>query len=438
MANKIDNNFVKQLDLKYVFHSWSVQKDLDPLPIKGALGSYVWDFNGKKYLDFSSQLINTNIGHQHPKVIESIIEQSKILTTISPYHANLTRANAARLVLKHAPNYFKKVFFTNAGADAIENAIRMARIYSSKHKILSGYRSYHGNTGSAINATGDWRRIANEYAIGHVHFFTPYTYRSEFNAKNDVEETSRALKYLERIIQVEGPSSIAGILLESIPGTAGILVPTKEYMQGVKYLSEKYEILLIIDEIMTGFGRTGKWFCFENYGINPDLVTFAKGVNSGYVPAGGVIISDKIVDYFNDKMFPGGLTYSGHPLSMSSIVANISVMEEEKVVENAFKIGKEVFSNNLKKMESDISIVGNIRGIGVFWAIELVSNQNTKYPLTMADMNKIRKELIKEGILPFISENRIHIAPACNITKEDATKGLEIVYSVLKKFDKYF
>ncbi|MEP6478565.1 MAG: aminotransferase class III-fold pyridoxal phosphate-dependent enzyme, partial [Rhodoglobus sp.] len=300
------------LDRAHVFHSWSAQGSLTPFVIAGGLGSTVWDFDGNEYLDFSSQLVNTNIGHQHPAVVAAIKAQADILTTVAPPHANLARGEAAKRILGKAGPQFGKVFFTNGGADANENAIRMARLTTGRDKVLSTYRSYHGNTGSAIVSTGDWRRVPNEFARGHVHFFGPFAYRSEFWSDSPEQETERALKHLQRVIESEGPSGIAAILLETIPGTAGVLVPPPGYLKGVRALADKYGIVLIFDEVMCGFGRTGEWFAWQGIdgGVTPDLITFAKGVNSGYVPVGGVVISESIANAFDTQVFPGGLTYS--------------------------------------------------------------------------------------------------------------------------------
>ncbi len=255
-----------------------MQGNLNPLVIAGAQGCELWDYEGNTWLDFSSQLVNVNIGYQHPRVLAAMKAQLETLVTIAPATANLARGEAAKRIVDLAPAGFSKVFFTNAGADANENAIRMARLYTGRDKVLSAYRSYHGNTGSAIAATGDWRRVPNEFSRGHVHFFNPYLYRSEFNAATEEEECQRALAHLRRIIECEGPTAIAAILLESIPGTAGILVPPAGYMQGVRALADEFGIVLILDEVMAGFGRTGSWFAFEQDGVVPDLVTFAKGL----------------------------------------------------------------------------------------------------------------------------------------------------------------
>ncbi|MHB5618524.1 aminotransferase class III-fold pyridoxal phosphate-dependent enzyme, partial [Klebsiella pneumoniae] len=386
----VSNDEVRQLDRAYVFHSWSMQGNLNPLVIAGAQGCELWDYEGNTWLDFSSQLVNVNIGYQHPRVLAAMKAQLETLVTIAPATANLARGEAAKRIVDLAPAGFSKVFFTNAGADANENAIRMARLYTGRDKVLSAYRSYHGNTGSAIAATGDWRRVPNEFSRGHVHFFNPYLYRSEFNAATEEEECQRALAHLRRIIECEGPTAIAAILLESIPGTAGILVPPAGYMQGVRALADEFGIVLILDEVMAGFGRTGSWFAFEQDGVVPDLVTFAKGVNAGYVPAGGVLISEPIARYFDDHFFAGGLTYSGHPLAMAAIVATIDAMKEEKVVENAASIGNEVLRPGLEALAEKHAIIGEVRGRGLFQALELVSSREQKTPLTAADMAAIK------------------------------------------------
>ena len=430
----VSNNDVYQLDREYVFHSWSVQGALNPMVIAGGSGCKLWDYDGKEYLDFSSQLVNTNIGHQHPKVIAAIQKQAAELVTIAPATANRMRGEAAKRIVARAPANFNKVFFTNAGADANENAMRMARLFTGRDKILSGYRSYHGNTGSAIVATGDARRVPNEYARGHVHFFHPYLYRSEFFATTEAEECARALQHLRRIIESEGPQSIAAILMETVPGTAGILTPPAGYLPGVRALCDEFGIMLILDEVMAGFGRTGSWFAFEQFDVVPDLITFAKGVNSGYVPAGGVLISAPIAAYFNDHYFPGGLTYSGHPLAMAAIVATLDAMAEEGIVENAATIGNGVLGEGLKALAEKYAMIGEVRGSGVFWALELVADRETRKAMPAAVMGEIKSALIKNGLLPFIADNRIHVVPPCIITADEVSQGLAILDSVLSLF----
>ncbi len=444
-GNPEEGKKVFELDRAHVFHSWSAQGAIKPMPIAKAEGSYLWDYDGKKYLDFSCQLVNTNIGHQHPKVIKAIQDQAGKLTTIAPQHANDMRGIAAQKLSELSPNGFDHVFFTNGGADAIENAVRMARIHTKRHKVLTFYRSYHGNTGTAIQMTGDPRRWPNEFAYGVIHFFGPFPYRSQFWSNSPEQETERALHHLESVIQFEGPATIAAICIETVVGTAGIMAPTPGYLEGLRKICDKYGILWIADEVMAGFGRTGKWFAFDNWTARPDLIVFAKGSNSGYVPAGGVIIDKPIYETFVDKVFPGGLTYSGHPLAMSSIAATLDAMKEEKMVENASEIGKTVIGPKLNELKEKHSSIGEVRGLGVFWAIEFVKNKNTKEALVpynasgkdAAPMVELGTECKKLGLMPFINMNRLHVVPPCNVSKEDAIKGLEILDQATPVLDKY-
>ena len=430
-------------DRAHVFHSWSAQAQIAPIPVAGAQGSYFWDYEGKKYLDFSCQLVFTNIGHQHPKVVKAIQDQAAVLTTIAPQHANVARNEAAKRIVELAGSKFQKVFFTNAGADAVENAIRMARLHTHKHKILSTYRSYHGNTGSAINATGDPRRFPNEFAHGHVHFWGPYLYRSSFWATDEAQECQRALEHLEQTIIFEGPKTIAAILLESIPGTAGILVPPAGYLDGVRALCDKYEILWIADEVMSGFGRAGKWFAYQHSKSLPDLIVFAKGVTSGYVPLGGVVISEAVARSFDDRVFPGGLTYSGHPLACATAVATIDAMKEEKMVESAANLGEKIMGPGLRELAKKHNVIGDIRGVGVFWVIDIVKNRQTREPMapygsSSPEMNELIAACKKNGLMPFPNFNRLHMTPPCNISEADARLGLELFDKSLAEIGKYY
>jgi taurine---2-oxoglutarate transaminase len=424
------------LDRAHVFHSWSAQGSLTPFVVAGGSGSEVWDYDGTRYLDFSSQLVNMNIGHTHPKVVAAIQKQAAELPMVAPAHANLARGEAAARILAKAGPEFGRVFFTNGGADANENAIRMARLTTGRDKVLSTYRSYHGNTGAAVVATGDWRRIPNEYARGHVHFFGPFLYRSEFWATSPEQESERALHHLERVIVSEGAASIAALLLEGVPGTAGVMIPPPGYLSGVRELCDKHGIVLILDEVMSGFGRTGSWFSWQHPlvnpdGIVPDLITFAKGVNSGYVPAGGVVISESISAAFDDQVFPGGLTYSGHPLAMASIVAAIDAMEEEGIVENAAAIGEDVLGPGLHALAEKHPMIGDVRGVGVFWALDLVTDRETRQPVPAATIGELKGELMKRGLLPFVADNRLHVVPPCVVTPEEARRGLAIIDEAL-------
>ena len=414
------------LDRAHVFHSWSAQAALTPFVIAGGLASTVWDFDGKSYLDFSSQLVNMNIGHQHPKVVAAIRAQAQTITMVAPPHANLARGHAAERILGKAGPTFSKVFFTNGGADANENAIRLARLVTGRDKILSTYRSYHGNTGAAVVATGDWRRIPNEFSRGHVHFFGPFAYRSEFWSTSQEEEGERALHHLERVIQAEGADSIAAILLETVPGTAGVIVPPEGYLPGVRALCDRYGIKLILDEVMSGFGRTGEWFAFQGFDVVPDLITFAKGVNSGYVPVGGVVISDEIAHEFDTRVFPGGLTYSGHPLAAASIVASIDAMESEGIIENARMIGTDHLGPGLAALAARHPMIGEVRGTGVFWALDLVEDRGSRTPVAPAVIGALKAELMARGLLPFVADNRVHVVPPCVVTPGEVEAALAI------------
>jgi len=430
-----DGQLAFDLDRAHVFHSWSAQGSLAPFVIAGGLGSTVWDYDGTEYLDFSSQLVNVNIGHSHPRVVEAIQKQAAELATVAPANGNLARGEAAKRILGIAGSHFGKVFFTNGGADANENAIRMARLTTGRDKVLSAYRSYHGNTGAAIVATGDWRRLPNEFSRGHAHFFGPFEYRSEFWSSSAAEESSRALHHLERVIQVEGPSSIAAILLETIPGTAGVLVPPPGYLEGVRRLCDEHGIVLIFDEVMCGFGRAGSWFAWQQFDVVPDLVTFAKGVNSGYVPVGGVIISESIAQAFETQVFPGGLTYSGHPLAMASIVASIDAMKDEGIIEHAAFIGSDVLGPGLAQLAAKHPTIGDVRGVGVFWALDLVGDPVTREPLSGTSVAQLKKALMAKGLLPFVADNRIHVVPPCVVTADEVTRALAIYDEVLTDFE---
>ena len=434
METEIDRDAVQRtydLDRAHVFHSWAAQAALKPMVITAAEGSYVWDGAGNRLLDFSSQLVNTNIGHQHPKVVAAIKAQADRLCTIAPQYANDQRSEAARLVTDRAPDGLNKVFFTNAGAEAVENAVRMARLHTGKIKVLSQYRSYHGGTSTAVNLTGDPRRWANDYgSAGVAHFFGPFLYRSPFHSSTEEEESERALAHLAQVIEFEGPSTIAAIILESIPGTAGIMPPPPGYLAGVAELCRQNGIVYIADEVMCGFGRTGRWFAFDHYGVAPDLIAFAKGVNSGYVPLGGVIISDEIAATFDDRVYPGGLTYSGHPLACAAAVATLTAMAEEGIVENAAGIGRDVLGPGLTELAQRHPVIGEVRGLGVFWALDLVRDRATREPLapyggTSPAMAELVAACKAVGLLPFTNYHRLHVVPPCTITEAEAKDGLE-------------
>jgi taurine---2-oxoglutarate transaminase len=430
-------------DRAHVFHSWSAQQALRPLAIAGGQGCYVWDYEGTRYLDFSSQLVNTNIGHQHPAVVAAIADQAARLATVAPQFANEARGQAAERIAALAPETMSKVFFTNGGADANENAIRLARLHTGRSKVLSFYRSYHGNTGAAIASTGDPRRWPNEFATGHVHFFGPYLYRTAFWAADEAQESERALEHLERVIELEGPATIAAILIETIPGTAGVLLPPPGYLAGLRALCDRHGIVWIADEIMCGFGRAGRWFAFEHYGAAPDLITFAKGVNSGYVPLGGVIICDEIAASFDQRVFPGGLTYSGHPLACASAVATIDAMTAEQIPQNAAAVGEQVLGPGLAELAQRHPVIGEVRGLGVFWALDLVSDRKSRamlapYGGSSEAMTKLAAACKERGLLTFMNFNRLHVVPPCTITAAAAKEGLAILDEALTVADRYY
>ncbi|MGN6412944.1 aspartate aminotransferase family protein [Flexivirga sp.] len=437
---------VKDDDRNHVFHSWSAQAHIDVLPIAGGSGSYFWDYDGNRYLDFSSQLVNLNIGHGHPKVIEAIQQQAARLATIAPAMGSDVRGEAARMIAERAPGDLDRVFFTNGGADANEHAIRMARLQTGRPVILSAYRSYHGATGGAIALTGDPRRWENE-ATGQpvVHFFGPYPYRSAFHSDSPEQETERALQHLRDVVQLQGPGTIAAIIQESVVGTNGILVPPPGYLAGVRALCDEYGILLIADEVMAGFGRCGEWFGIQHWDVVPDLITFAKGVNSGYVPLGGVILGPRTYERFADRAYPGGLTYSGHPLGCAAAVASMQAFEDEGVLDHVRKLGETVVEPRLQELKAKHASVGDVRGLGMFWAIELVKDKKTREPLVpfnaageaAAPMGAFAAACKKEGLWPFIHMNRTHVVPPCTISEDELRSGLDIIDAALDVADQH-
>ncbi|MFN0177926.1 MAG: aspartate aminotransferase family protein [Gemmatimonadales bacterium] len=433
-------------DRGHVFHSWSAQGLIKPLPIAGGEGCWFWDHEGKRYLDFASQLVNLNLGHQHPRLVQAIKDQADKLCTVAPSFANDARSEAARLIVSHAPGNLDRVFFTNGGAEAIENAVRMARLFTGRHKILSAYRSYHGATAGAITVTGEPRRWGSEPAMsGVVRFFGPYPYRSSFHATSPAEERDRVLAHLEEVIMFEGAKSIAAIVLETVTGTNGILVPPDGYLAGVRALCDRHGIMMICDEVMAGFGRIGEWFAVDRWKVAPDLIAFAKGVNSGYVPLGGVLIAAPIADFFSERPYPGGLTYSGHPLACAVAVESIRVFEEDDIVGHARRIGDEVLGPELRKLGEKHPSVGEVRGVGCFWALELVKNRATREPLVpfnpapaeQGPMNEVAAACKAGGVWPFIHFNRLQVAPPLIIRPDEARLGIAALDKALEVADRY-
>ena len=437
---------VRRLDRAHVFHSWSAQAAIDPMLIAGASGSWFWDHSGNRYLDFSSQLVNVNIGYQHPKLVAAIQEQAERLLTVSPAFADEARSEAAAMIAERAPARLNKVFFTNGGAEAVENAVRMARLHTGRHKVMAAYRSYHGATAGAIALTGDPRRWSLEPGSGGVvRYWGPYLYRSAFHAATESEECDRALQHLRDLLMVEGAHTVAAIVLEPVVGTNGILVPPNGYLAGVRAICDEFGIVMVADEVMAGFGRCGEWFAVDRWGVEPDLITFAKGVNSGYVPLGGVLISDDIAATFDHRPFPGGLTYSGHPLACASAVASIRIFEEEGILDHARVLGSEVIGPGLREIAGRHPSVGEVRGLGVFWAVELVRDRGTREPLVpfnasgdaAAPMNAVAAACKQRGMWPFVHFNRLHVVPPCTTSADEARQGLAILDEALAVADEH-
>lgn len=431
-------------DRAHVFHSWSAQAALDPLCVAGGEGAWIWDYDDNRFLDFSSQLVFTNLGHQHPKVVAAIQEQAATLCTLAPQHAAASRGEAARLLAERAPGDINKVFFTNGGAEANENAIRMARLVTGRHKVLASYRSYHGATHAAITLTGEPRRWPSEpSASGVVHFNGPYTYRSSFGSTNEAEEAARALGHLREIVTYEGPHTVAAIVLETIVGTNGILVPPDGYLAGVRALCDEFGIYMIADEVMTGFGRTGTWFGVDHWGVVPDLISCAKGINSGYVPLGAVLMGPRTADHFAERPYPGGLTYSGHPLACAAAVAAIKAYEDDGVIAHAAHLGNDVFAPRLAEMAERHPAVGDVRGKGCFWGVELVRDRTTREMLVpfnaagpqMGPVAQMVAAAKAQGLLMFCHWNVLILVPPLVATDADVEHGLDIIDEVLKIAD---
>ncbi|MCK9516660.1 MAG: aspartate aminotransferase family protein [Ottowia sp.] len=439
---------VRELDRAHVFHTWSAQAEIDPLAVAGGKGAYFFDYDGKRYLDFSSQLVNLNLGHGNPVLLQAIAEQGQKLATIAPSFANEARSEAARAIAEIAPDGLNKVFFTNAGADANEHAIRMARMHTGRVKVMTFYRSYHGATSGAIAMTGDPRRWANEATAmpGVVHFWGPYPYRSAFYARDAQQECERALEHLRNVLMVEGPDTVAAIVMETVVGTNGILVPPDGYLAGVRQICDEHGIVMICDEVMAGFTRCGQWFAVQHWDVAPDLITFAKGVTSGYVQLGGVLISDSIARTFDHRAYPGGLTYSGHLLGCAVALASIRYMREQDLNAHVRRLGDEVIGPGLRELAGRHPSVGEVRGLGAFWAVELVRDRATREPLVPFNargdaarpMAEFKQACLDNGLWPFVHFNRTHVAPPCIATAEEVREGLAILDQALDVADRHY
>jgi taurine--2-oxoglutarate transaminase len=429
---------------EYVLHSWSVQDVLDPIPVAGADGRYFWDYDGKRYLDFASQLVNVSIGHQHPKVVAAIREQAERLCTIGPPMATEPRSTLARMLAELTPGDLTMSFFTNGGAEANENAIKLARWFTGRHKVIARYRSYHGATGGAITLTGDPRRWPAEPGLpGVVRMLDPYTYRCPAGHPDPCPVCTGA-PHLEEILQYEGAHTVAAVILETITGTNGVIVPPDGYLQAIREVCDRHGILLITDEVMAGFGRTGKWFAVDNWDVVPDILTVAKGINSGYVPLGAMIVRKPIADWVRDKYFAGGLTYSGHPLACASAVASIEAFKEEGIVENAAEMGS-LFAEQLRALEQKHPSIGEVRGLGCFWGVELVKNRETRKPLVpfnssgeaFAPVARVYKAALERGLYLMTHWNVIMVCPPLTITPEEIEEGVAILDEALAVADEY-
>src|SRR6187455_3217076 len=423
---------------EYVLYSWSTQDAINPIAVAGAEGRHFWDYDGNRYLDFASQLVNVNIGHQHPKVIAAIKEQADRLCTIGPPMAVDVRSELARLLAEVTPGDLRYSFLTNGGAEANENAIKLARWVTGRHKVIARYRSYHGATAGAITLTGDPRRWFAEPGIpGVVRMLDPYTYRCPAGHPDPCPVCTGG-PHLEEILQYEGPHTVAAVILETVTGTNGIIVPPDGYLRSIREVCDKYGILLIADEVMAGFGRTGKWFGVENWDVVPDILSVAKGINSGYIPLGAMIVRKPIADWARDKYFAGGLTYSGHPLACASAVASIEAFKEEGIVEHAAEMGP-VFAEHLRGLQDRHPSIGDVRGIGCFWGIELVKNRETREPLVpfnatgeaFAPVARLAKAALERGLYLMTHWNVVMVCPPLVITPEELAEGIAILDDVL-------
>lgn len=428
---------------RYNLYSWAAQGSLNPSNIVKAEGVFFWDEEGNRYYDMSSQLVNMNLGHGNRKIIDAIKDQAEKLAFISPSLSCDVRSEAARRLSEVSGIPGAKVFFVNAGAEANENALKMAKAFTGRSKFLSMYRSYHGATYGAANLTGEPRRFINEPGIpGFVKFEGPYAYRAPKTCRFETEEdiTSYYLEILENTIQYEGPNNIAAIFLETVVGSNGVLIPPKGYLKGVRDLCDRYGICMVCDEVMAGFGRTGKWFAFQNWNVIPDLITFAKGSTCGYVPLGGVIVSQNIAEYFDKNKMFCGLTYSGHPIGCAAAIAAMDVYEEEKVFDNVIKVGA-FLAHKLTEIKERHPCVGDVRNIGLFSVVELVKNQDTREPLVpfgkdpQSIMSNIVGELKSAGFYTYSHENMIQVSPPLIITKEELNEAMSILDSTLYKVD---
>src|SRR3954465_3966232 len=430
---------------RYVLHSWSVQNALDPISVAGAEGRHFLDYEGKRYLDFASQLVNVSIGHQHPRLIAAIKEQADKLCTIGPPMATEPRSTLARMIAEVTPGDLSLTFFTNGGAEANENAVKLARWYTGRHKIIARYRSYHGATPGGITLPGDPRRWAAEPGIpGVVRMFDPYTYRCPAGHPDPCPVCSGA-PHLEEILMYEGPETGAAVILETVTGTNGIIVPPDGYLQSIREVCDRYGILLIADEVMAGFGRTGKWFAVDHWDVVPDIITMAKGINSGYIPLGAMAIREPLAEGARSRYFAGGLTYSGHPLACAVGVASIEAFREEGIVEHTAEMS-DVFRAPLHGLAEKHPSVGEVRGLGCFWGLELVRNRETREMLVpfnaggedTAPWARMGKGAPGRGVYLMTHWNVLMVCPPLTITRDELDEGIAVLDDVLSIADEYY
>ena len=441
----IKDEEILPLSLEHNFWTWSAQGKVNPIPVTRAKGVYFWDTNGKLYLDLNSMTMCVNIGHGDERVIEAMAQQLRELPFAAPGMATRARAELGQLLAEITPPGLTKFLYTLGGADANENAVKLARGFTGRHKILTRYRSYHGASAGAMAMTGDPRRTVWEPDLmpGVVHFLDPYRYRSTFHQDNpEISEAQFSrdyLKHLEEIIQYEDPNTIAAILMETVTGTNGVIIPPEGYLQGVRELCDRYGIVMICDEVMSGFGRTGEWFAVNHWNVVPDMITMAKGLTSAYAPLGCVAMKPEIAAAFDDRVYEGGLTFNGHPVSLAAAIANIRVMQSDNLIEKARETGK-VMADILAELVERHPSVGEVRSIGLFGIIELVKNKATREPLspwnkTNATMAAVRKHLLEHGVFVYIHWHTILLLPPLIITPEQLAEGFAVIDRALEIAD---